>query len=65
MQSGLLSALGGILWQCLQELQRSGEAGPWHVSESAVVASFLVSCRFVRLIWVSLEMGQLFTISKS
>jgi len=56
---------GDILWQSQQKLKRSGGAGPWYVSESAVVASFLLSCRFVRLIWVSLEMGQLFAISKS
>lgn len=52
---------GGVLWQCVQELQRSAEMGPCCVSEAAVVAS-LLSCRFVRLIWISLEMGQLLAL---
>lgn len=54
---------GGVLWQCLQELQRSAETGPGCVSEAAAVAS-LLSCRFVRLIWIPLEMGQLFALCK-
>lgn len=63
MQSGWL--LWGLFVAMSKELQRSGETGPWYVSESAAVASFLLSCRFVRLIWISLEMAQLFAISKS